>query len=96
METNSAATFESLTLTKEESNNGSISFRNGKAELHREHGPAVSWKDGTQLWFRCGLLHRENGPAVVYPSNANACYYYLYGKEYPKDEYWKKVNLYGL
>lgn len=32
--------------------------------LHREDGPAVTWQDGTLLYYARGKLHREDGPAV--------------------------------
>lgn len=32
--------------------------------LHRLDGPAVTWRDGTELWYRHGKLHRDDGPAV--------------------------------
>jgi hypothetical protein len=36
---------------------------NGKA--HREDGPALTRKNGTQEWYQNGLHHREDGPAIV-------------------------------
>lgn len=45
-------------------NNISTSYYyNGK--LHREFGPAF-YKDGSNFWFKGGILHRDNGPAVEY------------------------------
>lgn len=35
--------------------------------LHREDGPAVSWLDGTEMWYFEGKLHRDGGPAVTHP-----------------------------
>ena len=29
--------------------------------------PAMICSDGTQKWYRHGLLHRDNGPAVIAP-----------------------------
>ena len=33
--------------------------------LHREDGPAVTWLDGTQLFYLEGKLHGT--PAIIYP-----------------------------
>ena len=36
--------------------------------LHRDEGPAIVQPDGTQAWFRHGLLHRDDGgPARTLP-----------------------------
>jgi len=34
-------------------------------EYHREDGPAVIFKDGSQFWYKNGVHHREDGPAIV-------------------------------
>lgn len=36
---------------------------NGK--LHRLDGPAVTWPDGTQKWYRYGKRHRLDGPSSI-------------------------------
>jgi hypothetical protein len=32
--------------------------------LHRVDGPAITFSDGTKVWYRHGRYHREDGPAV--------------------------------
>ena len=34
-------------------------------ELHRDNGPAVVYKDGTEEWYKDGKRHRDDGPAVI-------------------------------
>ena len=44
--------------------NGDIYYSlNGK--MHREHGPAIVYANGSERWMRNGFLHRENGPATI-------------------------------
>ena len=42
--------------------------------LHREDGPAVIFKDGTQHWYKHGMLHRDGGPAVEYKNGRRTWY----------------------
>ena len=44
--------------------NGTVSYRNGLGQLHREDGPAVEWSTGTRFWYRNGKRHRDDGPAI--------------------------------
>jgi len=39
----------------------SVYFKCGK--IHREDGPAITWRDGSYEYRIDGLLHREDGPA---------------------------------
>ena len=43
---------------------GATIYRNQQGLLHRIHGPAVIYSDGTKEWYQQGRLHREDGPAV--------------------------------
>lgn len=48
-----------------------LRFRgNGRFRLHHPVEPAVTLWDGTQAWYRHGLLHRESGPAIIRPPPA--------------------------
>ena len=42
--------------------------------LHREDGPAASYRDGTQEWYQHGHLHRDDGPAVSSPAGFERWY----------------------
>lgn len=56
---------ELLILRKEVDMIGTTFYYNNNDEIHRIHGPAVIWNDGSMYWFRDGLLHREDGPAYI-------------------------------
>jgi hypothetical protein len=44
--------------------NGTKRWYNDNRLRHREDGPAVQYKSGTNFWYINGKLHRINGPAV--------------------------------
>ena len=48
-------------------NNGDIHWINEKEELHREDGPAIERKDGTNIWYLNDKRHRIDGPAYDVP-----------------------------
>jgi hypothetical protein len=54
--------------------------------LHNDNGPAETWPDGTQFWYKNGILHRDDGkPAIIF-ANGNQ-YWYVDGKLFrPKNE----------
>lgn len=45
--------------------NGAIKWYDSRDMIHRVHGPAIIYPDGTQMWYRDGLPHRDGGPAVI-------------------------------
>lgn len=51
--------------------------------LHREDGPAISYKDGDKLWYLNGQLHCEDGPAIEHCSGAKN--WYKHGKRHRED-----------
>jgi hypothetical protein len=55
---------------------------------HRLAGPAVL-KGKISQWYRNGVLHRLDGPAFINQMNGY-CEYYINGKYYSKEEYYKK------
>ena len=55
---------ELLTLAREVDKDGTTRYRNSAGEIHRAHGPAETWADGTQIWYHRGHLHCAHGPAV--------------------------------
>ena len=55
---------ELLTLTVEVDEYATC-YRNHLGQLHRIHGPAVIWRDGSKHWYIMGKRHRDDGPAVV-------------------------------
>jgi hypothetical protein len=44
---------------------GSVREHYQEGLLHRDHGPACIFPDGTQMWYIRGSLSREDGPAIV-------------------------------
>lgn len=56
-------TAELLTLHKETNLYGAIRYYNNEHRVHRIHGPAVIYADGSSAWYQNGKLHREDGPA---------------------------------
>lgn len=51
--------------------------------LHREDGPAISYRDGDKLWYINGQPHREDGPAIEHASGAKN--WYKHGKRHRED-----------
>ena len=41
---------------------------------HREDGPAITFKDGKEVWCKRGVMHRDDGPAVIYKSGKKVWY----------------------
>jgi hypothetical protein len=60
-----------------------IEYRNEKGNLHREDGPAVITKLGSEQWWYDGRIHRADGPAVIWGSGEAG---YSYGK-LPSEEH---------
>lgn len=42
---------------------------------HREDGPAVIYKSGTEIWYINGLKHREDGPAIISKARKMSAWY---------------------
>lgn len=53
---------------------GTEYWRDENGNLHREDGPAVTFKDGTSFWYRNNELHREDGPAIIRPDGTKEWY----------------------
>ena len=46
--------------------NGTRRYRNSADLLHRDEGPAIVYKDGSEKWYQNGELHCTTGPAVIW------------------------------
>ena len=79
------ALIEELCLTRKEHKNGTVIYRNHLGEIHRVHGPAEVWPDGTQYWVQNGRPHRTDGPAIIYADGT--CFWYLQGWELSEEEF---------
>ena len=65
--TNEADVFDTLVSRVTVDDCGTRRYYNAAGELHREHGPAITQRDGSVFWCKNGMLHREDGPAVIQP-----------------------------
>ena len=65
---------ELLTLTREVDADGTIRYLNSAGRVHRIHGPAEVYIDGTEFWCQLGQIHRTNGPAVIRPGQYETWY----------------------
>jgi len=54
---------------------GNKHWYNKDGQLHREGGPAVIWKNGSEFWYKNNLLHREDGPATITTSLDRGLYF---------------------
>ena len=68
------ALFELLSLECCIGSNGTLRYYNAQGQLHRVHGPAVEYGDGSREWRFHGLLHRVDGPAVIHADGYRAWY----------------------
>lgn len=59
--------------------------------LHRDDGPAVEWRDGTNEWWQNGKPHREDGAAVEYQDGRKD--YWLHGTKVNEEEVEKLISL---
>ena len=68
-----AALFELLSLECRVTD-GAVYYYNARGQIHRAHGPAVEYSDGSKYWYQDGRLHRLDGPAIVRPDGYRAWY----------------------
>ena len=65
---------ELLTIAHEMGADGEVRYKNSTGQLHRMHGPAVIYPDGTEVWYQRDKFHRIDGPAVIMPSGSQFWY----------------------
>lgn len=68
-------------------------FRPSDGKLHRIGAPAVIWLDGTEVWYKDGVIHNDNGPA--YTTRDGEKNFYLFGEEVTPQQYqeWRGKHL---
>ena len=76
---------EELTLRIEVDEDSNIRYYNSDNKLHRSHGPATIFIDGSNVWYQNGELHRLDGPAVMY-SNGDE-FWFINGIRYFEEEF---------
>lgn len=81
---------ELLTLMVTVDKRGSIKYRNQQGRLHRVHGPASTWPDGSQIWHQWGSIHRTDGPAAEYADGSKA--WYLNGEHITESEFNERIK----
>jgi len=62
------------TLTIEEDEEGTITYRNASGQLHNPDGPAIIYADGYKFYYINGKLHNPDGPAVIWPDGSKEYY----------------------
>ena len=73
--TTDLALFELLSLDCRVDEYGIIRYFNAQEQLHRVHGPAIVYTDGSRAWFQNGQFHRLDGPAVDRADGYRAWYH---------------------
>ena len=69
-----AALFELLSLECRVDSNGNVRYYNAQGQIHRVHGPAIEYSNGSREWYQNDLLHRLDGPAFVRPDGYRSWY----------------------
>ena len=85
-----AALAELLTLTVEVDEYGTTYYRNQQGQLHRIHGPAIIYPNGSEYWFRHGERHRTDGPAINWANGTK--WWYLYDNNITESEFNEQVK----
>ena len=88
--TSDSALAELLTLNCRIGQFGETIYTNSDGQLHRVHGPAVVYPNGSEFWFQCGQHHRIDGPASIYADGLRR--WYLNHTEYTQAEWLKLVK----
>lgn len=68
-------------------------YENSNNQYHRIGGPAATWDDGSENWYKDGMLHREDGPALVRPEGDRMFgenIYFIEGLNIPANEFKKR------
>ena len=88
-----AAVFELLSLVCRVDSDGALRYYDTQGLLHRVHGPAVKYEDGSSAWFQNGQLHRLDGPAIAYADGGKS--WYINGKSLTEAAWQKAVASMG-
>ena len=87
------ALFELLSLDCRVDEYSIIRYFNAQEQLHRVHGPAIVYTDGSRAWYQNGQLHRSDGPAVERADGYRA--WYINGVELTQAEWQQEVTSMG-
>ena len=67
-----ATLFELLSLECRVDSDGTVRYYNAQGKIHRVHGPAVEYSDGSRAWWQNDRRHRIDGPAIEHPDGYRA------------------------
>lgn len=81
---------ELLTLTVEVDGHGTTLYRNQLGQIHRVHGPALIYIEGTRVWAQHGRYHRTDGPAIEW-ANWRA-EWFLHGRQLTEQEWYERIK----
>jgi hypothetical protein len=59
------------------------SFFDENGELHNDNGPAITYENGTKVWYQHGKMHRIGGPALEYSDGTG--WWYINGMRHRID-----------
>ena len=60
--------------------------------LHRDNGPAVEYKDGSEAWYKDNELHRVGGPAITLLLTSGNPFYTMMITLHAGDKAWYQNN----
>jgi len=80
------ATFEALQLTKTyDPDLEAYVWKNSSGQLHRLHGAAIEYADGSKSWYVNGQRHRTDGPAIKWADGGKS--WWVNGKHLTEAEF---------
>ena len=68
------ALLELLSLECRVDDTGTLRYYSAQGQIHRVHGPAAIYRDGTDVWYQNGQCHRADGPALIHAGGHRAWY----------------------
>ena len=85
-----AALAELLTLNCRIGQFGETIYANSEGQLHRVHGPAVAYPNGSEFWLQYDRLHRTDGPAINWANCTKR--WYLNGEVLTEEQWNERVK----
>jgi len=61
--------------------------------IRNKYTSHIKLTDGTQKWYKNGVLHREDGPAIIEPNGHQV--WYFNGRKYSREKYYHKLHKLG-
>lgn len=70
---------------------GATCWFNADGEYHRDDGPAIIWKDGSEFWYQYDRCHNINGPAARW-TESNSVSWHIDGMKISFEEWCKRTS----